>query len=122
MGWKVAKDPYTGKNMTYVNPWMAFNLGALYPQFGRSLSLADPSKSVAEKAMELSLGIKTQRIDMAQQRGFKLSALQHEYNDILDDIRHSRGNDDRIEKLQQQAQEVVKQIQQFYGTNYPPTQ
>jgi hypothetical protein len=109
IGWEWATDRRTGKQVAYVNPYLAYSMAQLSPPVARQfINLPDLSGgSVMELAMKQVLGIGDPDLDIRQSLEIQNSQDRRYLQDLKQRVRTLR-REGRMDSAEQARQDYIK--------------
>lgn len=111
-GWEEGIDPRTGKRQVYINPFLVQSFTAVNPAMADAFKVAREDNTPLERTMQLLFGVGTVKLDLKQQREFKLKRLQSERANMIRDIRRAQreGRDSSLDKRIEEMNEFMEQM------------
>lgn len=115
MGWENRINPQTGRANVYINPYLAHTAMSFVP--GLKTWVIDPSDqglSELERAMELIMGVKTNKVDLKESADIKALSNKKELNRLRSAMRGSKikGSTSEYNKAYQDYQKLIQAIQE----------
>ncbi len=109
IGWEVYRNPKTGKETVFVNPYFAYTMTNVLPSMRQFIRLGD-SNTAWEFALDAIGGIAKKEVDLKQKQAFDIRGLKEEEKQLriqLDAIRR-RANPSDFEEKQEQYQKLIE--------------
>lgn len=78
LGMEEGMDPRTGKRTVYFNPYRFHLMTSVLPGLNEAIKGARNDKTAEEKARQLLFGVPTIKLDLQEQKRFKLQSMQRE--------------------------------------------
>jgi hypothetical protein len=99
-GWEEGVDPKTGRRQVFINPFLVQTFTSLNPALSDAFRVGREDNTPLERTMQLLFGIGTTKVDLKQQREFKLERLQQERSQLVRDIRRAQreGRDESVDR------------------------
>lgn len=117
MSWEVATDPKTGEETVYVNPWITHYMTGIVPLTNQFIRSVDGRLTPGESALAVLGNITTYKIDMKHH--VQMLQLQDKISmdQRIKEMRYlkKKGLDTSFEQAQQDAREMLQQMQQDWA-------
>lgn len=112
LSWEELKNPRTGKMDVYINPTIAHALFAQFPGVKSFIRIEDESQTPRERFADLLMGVKTAKIDLQNQYGFRQYEFKKRIGDLKSEIRSLRrkGAISEAEKRQDELLQLLQMI------------
>jgi len=91
LGWEEGIDPKTGKPTTFINPYLAHIYTSILPALTEAFNLSKDKEDLHpnEKVARFLFGVGTIKLDLAEQRYYKIRRLQQQRDKLQSEARQA---------------------------------
>lgn len=109
LGYEVGRDPQTGEEVAYINPFQALVLPEIIPGLNDAFKLAQDDLSPLEKAQRFLFGINTFKLDMARERARRMEDLRRERDEEYRKLRKAlrEGRESSFSRTKRELEELM---------------
>jgi len=111
-GWEEGIDPKTGERQVWINPFLVQSFTAINPAMSDAFKVAKEDNTPLERTMQFLFGVGTVKLDLKEQRKFKIKDLERQRGKLVSDIRRAQreGRDESLDTKMAELNEFMEQM------------